>query len=131
MKIDQELIEAVWEKGTKIEQYDETKVRKDACGAWMIKEHYGDRGSFFGWEIDHIFPQSTLRERQVPENEIDAIENLRPLNWRNNDSKGQDYPVYHGKVTSKENANILGDYEYEVGREDQDRITQMFGKYLR
>lgn len=130
-KITQELIDNVWEKGTKDEHYDEDQVRKDACGAWIIKDHYGDRNSFFGWEIDHIFPQAILREKKVPEDEIDLFDNLRPLNWRNNESKGSDYPVYHGKITSKEDSNIIVDYEYEVDREDQERINLLFGKYLK
>lgn len=129
--VNQQLIDAVWEKGRKDDQYDEAQVRKDACGAWIIKNHYGDRNSIFGWEIDHIFPQSILRDRKVPEDEINAIDNLRPLNWRNNDSKGQDYPVYHGKITSKDDSNVLGDYEYEVGRDDQEHVQQMFAKYLK
>lgn len=130
-KINQQLIDNVWNKGTIVPNYNPNVVRKDACGAWIIKNHYGNRKSFFGWEIDHIYPQTLLRERMVPEDEIDSIDNLRPLNWRNNDSKGKDYPVYHGRITSKETLNVLGDYEYEVGQEDQERIQTLFGNYLK
>lgn len=56
-------------------------------------EDFGDRNSAFGWEIDHIYPASKLKERKdVTDEQIDDMRNLRPLNWRNNASKGADYP---------------------------------------
>jgi hypothetical protein len=130
-RITQELLDKVWLKGTSVPNYDDTKYRKDPCGAWMIKSKYGDRKSIYGWEIDHIYPQSKLRELKVLEDEIDNIDNLRPMNWQNNDAKGTDYPVYHAKITSNDNTNIAGDYEYEVAAEDKDKVERLFGKYLR
>ena len=52
---------------------------QDVCGAWIDKSAHGRQGTF-GWEIDHIIPQS----RRGP----NALNNLRPLHWRNNDAKG-------------------------------------------
>lgn len=69
------------------------RVRKDACGAFILYEDFGDRNSAFGWEIDHIYPASKLKEREdVTDEQIDDMRNLRPLNWRNNASKGADCP---------------------------------------
>ena len=34
--------------------YDPTLFRKDACGAWIIRDKYGDSDSIYGWQIDHI-----------------------------------------------------------------------------
>ena len=61
----------------------------------MLYEDFGDRNSVFGWEIDHIYPASILKQRNdVTAEQIDDLRNLRPLNWRNNASKGADYPFY-------------------------------------
>ena len=53
---------------------------QDVCGAWIDKAAYGQRGSNYGWEIDHIIPRSR--------GGTNAIANLRPLHWKNNDAKG-------------------------------------------
>lgn len=129
--ITKELIEQVWEKGRIIADYDKNSIRQDACGAWIRFDKYGDRNSVFGWEIDHIYPESILRERKVPDEEIDCIDNLRPLNWINNDSKGTDYPIYHARINASEDKNIECDNEYTVNENIQNRIEQLFGKYLK
>ena len=90
----EEQLNKIWEKGLKDDKYNPDFVRKDACGAWMIKGRYNDRSSSFGWEVDHIYPESKLRDMNVPQQKIDDICNLRPLNWNNNVSKGSDYPHY-------------------------------------
>lgn len=53
-----------------------------ACGAWIVREKYGDRSSQNnnGWEIDHILPES--------EGGTDNLFNLRPLQWFNNCKRG-------------------------------------------
>ncbi len=76
-----EKVEAVWEKGTQIRGYDPRIVRQDVCGAWMVHDEYGNRGSPLGWEVDHIDPRRG-----------DGLLNLRPLQWENNASK-QDGPL--------------------------------------
>ena len=35
-----ELINKIWEKGSKDPKYNPDFVRKDACGAWIIKGKY-------------------------------------------------------------------------------------------
>ena len=129
--ITRELIESVWEKGRIIDGYDKNIIRQDACGAWIRSDKYGDRNSVFGWEIDHIYPKSRLRERNVPDEEIDSMDNLRPLNWINNESKGTDYPVYHARIKAVDNKNEECDNEYTVNENTQSRIAQLFGKYLK
>ena len=61
-KNDKERLDVIWNKGQVVKGYNEKCYRKDACGAWMIREKYGDRTSPFGWEIDHIYPKSKLSE---------------------------------------------------------------------
>jgi len=72
-------IQKVWEKGKAIPDNDPDVWRKDQCGAWIGRKHYGDRDSEYGWEIDHIVPES--------DSGTDALSNLRPLQWKNNVSR--------------------------------------------
>lgn len=72
-------IEQVWQKGTIVTGNDPNIYRKDQCGAWIARGQYGNRESQYGWEIDHISPQSNGGN--------DQLSNLRPLQWQNNVDK--------------------------------------------
>lgn len=69
----QEMIQRVWEKGIPVNGQIPADWRKDQCGAWMSRGHFGDRNSQYGWEIDHIAPSGP-----------DVLGNLRLLQWENN-----------------------------------------------
>lgn len=71
--------ESIWRKGAIVAGYDQNVFRKDACGAWMRKDRYGDTSSKFGWEIDHKQP--------VSRGGSDDLWNLQPLQWENNRRK--------------------------------------------
>ncbi len=73
MKFTHEIIHKVWEKG-KSTSYPNWK--KDQCSAWIQWNKYGDRNSIYGWEIDHITPESKGGDNK--------LSNLRPLHWKNN-----------------------------------------------
>ena len=119
----------VWNKGQIDPAYQESQVRKDACGAWMLYDEYGNRESPFGWEIDHIYPESKLKGKKVPQDLIDNIDNLRPLNWSNNDSKSEDYPVYRAKVKADGDHNVNSERDLSVNNKVQTIINELFKDY--
>ena len=133
-----ELINKIWEKGSKDPKYNPDFVRKDACGAWIIKDKYNDRDSIYGWDVDHIYPESKLKELGVPQELIDNIANLRPLNWKNNVSKSDDYPHYQAKMKADvvndsegkaEDFNVECADEKEINANVQHRIEELFKGY--
>ena len=137
-KYTKEQLDKIWEKGLKVDKYNPDFVRKDACGAWIIRESYNDRTSSFGWEVDHIYTESKLKSMEVPQDKIDNLINLRPLNWRNNDSKGSDYPHYQSKLKAgsikDENGqdhdlNVQGEDEKEINYDIQQQIIELFKGY--
>lgn len=71
---------AIWEKGSIIGGYDSSLWRKDICGKVMKFTEHGNRNSEYGWEIDHI--------KAVANGGDDNINNLQPLHWTNNSTKG-------------------------------------------
>lgn len=99
-------IQDAWNRATSVEGYDATRFRKDACGAWIIWNKYGDTDSIYGWVIDHVVPRSLLEEKGFSEEMINNSLNLRALQHENNRSKSDDYPSYTAVVTSKGTENI-------------------------
>lgn len=127
--INQEKIDKLWNNSTTVVGKDEKEWRKDACGAIVKYSEYGNRKSDYGWEIDHIVSKSYLSSLGASEDEIDREENLRILHWRNNDSKGTDYPEYKGAITSCDNINKLTDNYYTVNTKRQDILRIIYSKY--
>jgi 5-methylcytosine-specific restriction endonuclease McrA len=118
MNLNKEMKEQIWEKATIVEGYDSNIYRKDACGAWIMKDKEGDRDHLFGWEIDHIFPLSLGGG--------DDIDNLRPLHWQNNLSKGDDFPRYKSSVTSNGSKNIEEERWLTVNDTVQKKLGQLY-----
>lgn len=93
-------INSVWEKGQIVPGYDSDILRKDIAGAWMERDKYGDRSRElgFGWEIDHRKP--------ISEGGSDNLDNLQPLQWSNNCSKGDSYPNWESAISSEGDHNV-------------------------
>ena len=126
MAFSEQQIQNICNRATKVEGYDASSFRKDACGAWIIRDKYGDSDSRYGWVIDHIVPQSLLRERGVSEEMIDNPHNLRALQHENNASKNDDYPSYTAVVTSEGTKNISSWQFLEVNSKKQDVLKKLY-----
>jgi len=81
MSFSEDVLQRVWEKGREVQGHDPTSWRLDQCGALIGRKEYGNRSRplNYGWEIDHITPES--------EGGGNELSNLRPLQWENNASK--------------------------------------------
>lgn len=113
-----ESIQAVWEKGIVVDGYDPDLYRQDFGGAWIARDAYGDREREFGWEIDHVFP--------IDKGGDNNLLNLRPMNWKNNVSKGNDYPVYWTNVIAQDNKNIEKRVRCTVNASLQQKLEELY-----
>lgn len=119
MYSDQE-IKRIWdEKGIVVDGYDKDMYRKDAAGAWIAFNMFGNKDSVLGWEVDHIWPKS--------KGGGEHFENLRPMNWRNNESKSDDYPNYKTAVVAEDNKNVFKEEERTINENLQLILQRLYG----
>lgn len=100
MTIDENLVQAVWEKGRGMLERDTSEWRKDQCGAWINRQHYNNAKSEYGWKIVNVKPGSP-----------DSPENLQPFHWRNDFDIANDKP--HCKVTADQ-AGLLSTQHTDI-----------------
>ena len=111
----EEQIQEAWNRATVVDGYDKDRYRK-----------YGDTDSLYGWEVDHIVPQSLLREKGYSEMMIDYSLNLRALQHENNASKSDDYPSYTAVVTSEGTENVRVTKFLEVNKKKQEALKKLY-----
>ena len=114
---EEEKREYAWQHAIIVDGFDPNLYRKDACGAWMRWDMYGQQDNIFGWQVDHIFPISRGGD--------DHPENLRALQHQNNASKGDDYPSYEALITAQDNTNVEQRRSlivYEIKRQQLEEI---------
>lgn len=98
MSFSQSIIDEVWNKAIIVSNNDPNVWRKDYAGAWIRKDMYG-KETEYGWEIDHQHP--------VSRGGTDDLVNLKPLHWRNNHRKSDDYPSFYTEVSSQGVHNVI------------------------
>jgi hypothetical protein len=54
---DHATLSAIWAKGQIVQGNDSNVFRKDSYATWMKWDQYGQT-SQYGWEVDHIIPES-------------------------------------------------------------------------
>jgi len=118
MNFTEEQIKSAWEMAQKVNGFDASKYRKDACGAWIAWEKYGVADNIYGWVIDHIYPKSKGGDENP--------QNLRAFHYKNNQSKKDDYPSYYSQVTSEGNRNKLERQVYTVNHDKQEVLKKLY-----
>lgn len=114
----EEAIQQIWNKGIIVDGYNADMYRQDFAGAWIARLQYGKKDSSLGWEMDHVYPLSKGGQ--------DHIGNLRPMNWRNNESKGDDYPHYKAVIVSDGAKNVFKDTDCTVNNELQNQLNLLY-----
>ena len=115
--MDENLIKKVWEKAIRVDGFDSDTIRKDCCGALILKTEFGNRNSNFGWEIDHVYPLSQGGD--------DNIDNLRPMQWENKTGAG----FTTGTPWMKINPN-LGEINVKTEEANPNSILNFYKKLI-
>ncbi len=121
----------VWGKAPFVDNHHPAYGKKDPCGACIKEDEYGNRDSNYGWEIDHIIPESVLKDAGVPQELIDDIDNLRPMHWRTNVQKSADFPIYGGEVSSIGDTNFDVSRDYRVNQDQINVLRKLYEDYIK
>ena len=120
MAYSNEDIERIWQTARKVEGMDARMVRKDPCGAWIVRDKFGMSDNEYGWEVDHIYPRSLGGD--------DNPVNLRPMHCANNRSKGDCYPSYIVAVTSDGKENKAVRRVLKVNKAKREVLDALYNK---
>ena len=95
----------------------ESKVR-DFTGRMMAKGAYNDRNSEYGWNVDHILPQS--------KGGVTADHNLVCCHILTNDEKADKFPCFNANGISFEIVKVQN--HYEIRSRDEKNINPFINK---
>lgn len=126
MSYSDEIIDKVWRKAVYLsEKNEKSGYRMDMCGARINKDNHGKEGDF-GWEVDHIYPESKAKEKGVKPELYNDIVNLQPLHHKNNGSEGKsdDYPIFLSAITSNGSVNIVQINSWTISTSTQKTIKK-------
>ena len=107
-----EQIEAVWEKAEIIDGVSDKLYRKDYGGAWMFRDSFttdytaADNLETYSWTI--------VLHRPASQQGTTELYNLDPMNIVNAKSKGENYPSWKTKISSKGNKNIVKEQHWKA-----------------
>ena len=118
MKYSDDIIEKVWQTAKIVDGMDARMVRKDPCGAWIVRDKFGMADNDFGWEIDHIYPRALGGD--------DNSHNLRAMHCANNRSKGDNYPSYIAAVTASGSVNVPMRRVLKVNKAKREVLEEMY-----
>ena len=104
MKLSDQLIQQVWEKGRASTEISADLWREDECGAWISRGDYCKTDSDFGWKIVNVTSGAP-----------DMPENLRPFHHRNG------YDVANRKVKRQVTADRTGLATFERSLDPRNR----------
>lgn len=116
MKIDKEMALSLWER-----DYGRDVRADDYAGRPMDKAAYGDRNSDYGWNIDHIYPESK-GGKSVPNN-------LICCNIQTNDEKADRFPAFKANGQIFNIVRIQNHYEIIKKTEAQEHGSYFDGAY--
>lgn len=107
-----EQIEAAWEKAEIIDDVSDKLYRKDYAGAWMFRDSFttdytaADNLETYSWTI--------VLHRPAGQQGTTELYNLDPMNIINAKSKGENYPSWKTKISSKGNKNIAKEQNWKA-----------------
>lgn len=123
MELNRENAMSLWTK-----QFGKCQKAFDFCGREIAKGAYGDRGSKFGWNLDHIYPQALGGKNTEA--------NLICCHILTNDEKADKYPCFTANDKQFEIRKIQNHYEIveidedEIGFLDAKQGIKFFGECL-
>ncbi len=120
MEYSEDFVDKVWNKGVIIDGYDSNLIRQDACGAWILKEAYSKENNDFSWGIEMVMPISMGGD--------DNLDNLRPMNTKNIQSKANSYPEYYSALQADGSNNVEVRVLHVVNEDLQKRLKQIYNK---
>ncbi len=107
MDLNRETAMRLWNK-----QFGKSTRVKDFTGREMVKGAYNDRNSEYGWNVDHILPQSRGGKT--------ADHNLICCNIQTNDEKADRFPTFKANGLSFEVVKVENHYEIrEIGAKEK------------